>query len=702
VAALLAAASINGLIDRTTMRRCLLGLVLATGCMAGCISTAPPGASPLPGAGGAAGAPATPAAPTTTPNGTTVNVAAPSTPCCPHETLPEFLGIKGLIKGIAALIEGLRNRLGSAFPGLESTPPLLAITNPANASSSNPAVAAAAGAKADEDQAPQKIKAIRYLATLGCSGCYPDIEDALLASLDDCTEAVRYEAAKAFRELSGSSCATCKTKSCCSPKVRKKLDEVANKMEKNCYKEPSARVRRMARLALSGCGGTTPTAGPQEGPSEAPPEKGTSKTAESGDAKAAALAVLVNSDGGATAAAGAAPAVNGANPAPAANANGATNGAVKQASAQVRVTQTPMECGCGTTQSASVFIPAAPAAASPPSTAANPQPTPAIAASTSSISSFAAAIPGIATSILKAATLPGPADSTAPTTSVVHSASAASGTVMAEINGQPVFESEVVPEADRQLADMPGTAPADKLRIRPEYIRRQLARVVDRKLLSQEARRIGPQINQASFQAAGNDEEALAAALLAAVVRVDTNITQDQLWACYRVHQAKYNQPAEVRFEQVTARLNRFQSRDEAIAAMNYLRARALGLPTGQPPAHLEAIEVQTTGWTRRDSIPSPEAADLLFRLPIGGITPMLDTGDAMRMDRLLERHAAGPAPLEMVMEEVRQQILRDRHEYLEQAYLSQLRSRAQVWTIFDPPRADLKMVRPIDELGGR
>ena len=274
---------------------------------------------------------------------------------------------------------------------------------------------------------------------------------------------------------------------------------------------------------------------------------------------------------------------------------------------------------------------------------------------------------------------------------------------MAEINGQPVFESEVVPEADRQLADLAGTAPADKLRIRPEYIRRQLARVVDRKLLSQEARRIGPQINQASFQAAGNDEQALATALLASVVRVDTNITQDQLWACYRVNQAKYVRPPEVRFEQVTARLDRFQSRDEADCRDELLASPGVG-----PVRRANRRRIWKRSKCRRwaglaaTTIPSPDAADLLFRMPIGGITPLLDTGDAMRMDRLLERHAAGPAPLEMVTEEVRQQILRDRHEYLEQAYLTQLRSRAQVWTIFDPPRAELKMVRPIEDSSGR
>jgi hypothetical protein len=609
----------------------------------------------------------------------------------------QFLGVKNAFTDIMALIEKLRNCLGSEFPGLESTPPLLAITNPANMNSSNPAVAAAANAKADEDQAPQKIKAIRYLATLGCAGCYPDIEDALLASLDDCTESVRYEAAKAFRELSGRSCATCKTKSCCSPKVRKKLDEVANKMEKNCYKESSARVRREARLALAGCGGgTTPTPAPQEGPSENPPAKGKGKTADEDNAMTHALAVLVGANSDTVVAGGVAPASSAAS-AGALTPASATNADVKTPAAQIRVTQTPLDCGCGTSQTASVFIPATPAAVSSPagatSAAGNPQPVPTIAPSREGASA-PVATSSLAVSILKAV-LPGPVDSGTAAPSVVHVAGPASETVIAEINGQPVFENEVVPEADRQLADLPGTAPADKLRIRPEYIRRQLARVIDRKLLCQEARRIGPQIKQVSFQAAGSDEDALAAALLAAVVRVDSNITSEQLWACYRVNQAKYVRPAEVRFEQVSARLNRFQSREAAVAAMNYVRNRALNIPAGQPPASLEAIEVQTISWTRREDIPSPEAADLLFRMPAGGITPMLDAGEALRMDRLLERHAAGAAPLEMVAEVVRQQILRERHEYLEQAYLSQLRSRARLWTIFDPPQVESKMVRP-------
>src|ERR1700685_425903 len=161
------------------MQRYVLALVLAIGAIAGCASTAAPGASPAAAAGGGAPA-ATPGATdgsttpsTTSANATTVNVAGPSTPCCPPPTIWQLLGVKNAITDLKALCEKLRNCLGSEFPGLESTPPLLALTNPATRNSSNPAVAAAAGAKADEDQAPQKIKAIRYLVTLGCAGCYP-------------------------------------------------------------------------------------------------------------------------------------------------------------------------------------------------------------------------------------------------------------------------------------------------------------------------------------------------------------------------------------------------------------------------------------------------------------------------------------------------------------------------------------------------
>lgn len=216
--------------------------------------------------------PAAPALPATAQAGgtTVVAVAPPAAPCC-KMTLWEFLGVKRAFEVFGGLLERLRNRLGARFPGLEAKPEVLAITDPANMNSDNPAVKSAAETKAEEDAAEQKIKALNYLGEMGCAGCYPGIEEALLAALDDCTEEVRYAAVKALRGTSGKPCKKCKTTACCSPAVIAKLRKIANDIEPSgCYKEPSARVRRLARLAMAGCG-DQPAAPPETAPTEGPP-----------------------------------------------------------------------------------------------------------------------------------------------------------------------------------------------------------------------------------------------------------------------------------------------------------------------------------------------------------------------------------------------------------------------------------------------
>jgi hypothetical protein len=635
-------------------KRSICWLLAALMLVTGCISTTPP-------------APATPAAPlppTTAANGTTVNVSTPTQPCCPHETLWQFLGVTGGAKLIGGIIERIRNRLGSVFPGLESKPPILAITDPKMAASSNPAEAAAAGAKADEDAAPQKIKAIRYLATLGCAGCYPGIEDALLESLDDCTEEVRWEAAKALRELSGKPCSTCKIKSCCSPKVLKKLDEVANKMEKGCYKESSARVRREARLALGGCGGTPPASSgtPQEGPTEGPPAAEPKPVTASETSSGGANFQMADNGPAAT-------------KAQAVSSNSSRRRA-KPGQSNVPLIPADDDCGCGQTQS--VVVQTTPAAK-----IARSSGTPTRAPS--AVSSNSATAPDAAPHFAKPSNV-----------SVIRS----SGAVLAEVNGELVFESEVAPEVDRQLANLGSTVSVDeKLRQRPAYIRRELAKVVDRKLLCQEARRSSPNVAQTAFDTPDGDESAIATAWLKENLRVDETVSEVQLAACYRANMPMFRRPAEVRYEQLMAPMEKFSSRDEARSAIEYVRNRALGIP--QPPfgaSRMKAVEAKTVDWTRKDQVPSPTLAKTLFTLPIGAISEVIEDEDGWRVLRVLERQVAGPAPLELVVEEVRRQIIKERREYLQESYLRQLRSRARIWTAFDPAssKAQAQGIRPL------
>ena len=186
----------------------------------------------------------------------------------------------GVPQGIQKIRDAVVNPRGN-HPNWERKPPLKKIADPANLEAPNPAIKAAAKIKAEEELAPQKIKAIKYLTTVGCAGCYPGVKDALLAALDDCTEDVRYEAALAFCEASGSPCSHCNPESCCAADAMTKLQEIAHEQDdQGCYKEPSSRVRAAAANALRACRRVRPPApaaptpaDDKEVPIEAPPQE---------------------------------------------------------------------------------------------------------------------------------------------------------------------------------------------------------------------------------------------------------------------------------------------------------------------------------------------------------------------------------------------------------------------------------------------
>ena len=118
---------------------------------------------------------------------------------------------------------------------------------------------------------PQKIKALKYLATIGCA-CHPGVKDALLAALDDCTEAVRYEGALAFCHAAGNYCEVCHKTSCCGPDVRRSFATWLKAWIATGAPRNRRRVRQAAAGAFNACNMVTPEepASPGAGPGEDP------------------------------------------------------------------------------------------------------------------------------------------------------------------------------------------------------------------------------------------------------------------------------------------------------------------------------------------------------------------------------------------------------------------------------------------------
>ncbi|MEX0820041.1 MAG: peptidylprolyl isomerase, partial [Pirellulaceae bacterium] len=460
-------------------------------------------------------------------------------PCCAKQTLPEFLGLDKLAGGVFRGIRGLGARLSARldlagrFPAIQDPPPpVLAITDPANLGpDAPPAVQAAAEVKAEEDAAAQKVQALKYLAKIGCGGCYPSVEGALLAALDDCTEIVRYEAAVALRG-SDTACRYCSSDACCSIAVQKKLQKIAYETDDTgCPLEPSDRVRREARLALAACGGYMETIDvPEEGP-EAPTL------------------------------------------------------ATQELAGQPSLYDTIQ------------------------------------------LVSFAES---------------GPVDE-------------ADDIVLAQVNGQAIFESQVAALVESELGGR-GVAyesPGGRKQYRAE-MRRQLARVIDSTLLRQAARR--------DLRLLQEPTPSQTASWLDQELDVNTDVHPAEIANLYARERSKYNVPAKVRWERITISLASYPDRKQAHDVISYLRHRATGVPVRAVPGFdPSAVETRTHAWSTRHQISSPLIADMVFRLPVGQLSPIIEDQQAFHLVRVLERVAARTTSQEEVADEIRQRIIAQR-----------------------------------------
>lgn len=187
-------------------------------------------------------------------------------------TLWSFLGVP---QGVKKVQGALTNRRGNR-PKSEPKDALKALNDPANLESPDAAIKRAAEIKKAEDLKPQKIKAIKYLTSIGC-GCYDkdgSVTDALVAAAEDCTEDVRLATMQQIHEAAtGKCCSNCGQVCCCNDKMLKKLAQVAYERDEfGCYGEPSKRVRGAAAAALAACcPGSVPLEVLKETPEKAPP-----------------------------------------------------------------------------------------------------------------------------------------------------------------------------------------------------------------------------------------------------------------------------------------------------------------------------------------------------------------------------------------------------------------------------------------------
>ena len=132
-------------------------------------------------------------------------------------------------------------------------------TNAAAQQSANPAIQAAAKAKAAKHEICKKKAAIKYLAGLGCTPEHPEVMPALMAAMDDPDEQVRYEAVKAVLQTAAvcqsreQKKETCKTKGMsesCADAKKAIEKQFCDALDRLCGKAPPKEHKHKLKKAM--------------------------------------------------------------------------------------------------------------------------------------------------------------------------------------------------------------------------------------------------------------------------------------------------------------------------------------------------------------------------------------------------------------------------------------------------------------------
>ncbi len=73
-----------------------------------------------------------------------------------------------------------------------------------------------------------------------------------------------------------------------------------------------------------------------------------------------------------------------------------------------------------------------------------------------------------------------------------------------------------------------------------------------------------------------------------------------------------------------------------------------------------------------------------IFSLPIGELSPIIESAEGFHIVRVIERQDAGMVPFTKAQVEIKEKIQNERRQSQMEAYIRDVKSKAQVWTIFD------------------
>jgi hypothetical protein len=193
------------------------------------------------------------------------------------------------------------------------------------------------------------------------------------------------------------------------------------------------------------------------------------------------------------------------------------------------------------------------------------------------------------------------------------------------------------------------------------------------------------------------NEKAIAGEWIQSKVKINEEVSPDQLMQYYQEHLADYEYPAQARWEELMIRKDRFKDSREAYAEIARLgnevcqRDKAHGM---RGPAFADIAKAKSDGftakdggiqdWTSKGALKATSIDQALFSLPLGQMSPqILESDEGFHIVRVLERKEAGREPFTEVQGKIRDKLKDERFRSAIEQYLARLRREARIWTAF-------------------
>ncbi|WP_158545433.1 peptidylprolyl isomerase [Bremerella cremea] len=181
-------------------------------------------------------------------------------------------------------------------------------------------------------------------------------------------------------------------------------------------------------------------------------------------------------------------------------------------------------------------------------------------------------------------------------------------------------------------------------------------------------------------------------------VRSDEEVTHQQMLDFYSEHSSDYEKPARAKWEQLMVKFSEFPNRQaawEAMAAMGnrVLRGAPLDAVAKRESQGIRASRGGQYDWTSKGSLKNETVDQAIFTLPVGELSPIIESQEGFHIVRVVEREEEGMVPFTEAQVEIKEQIKKQRKQKATEAYIQEVKAKAQVWTIFDeenqntPPR---------------